>query len=116
MENIVGLYTRPAENAIVICVDEKTQIQALDRTQSELPLRSGNPRQQTATSKINRTVSLIAALAVHTGEITAKTITSNNTENFLKFIKGLDCKYRNKKPHIIADNLSVHKHKYVKDG
>jgi putative transposase len=115
MLNIVGLYMNPPENAIVICVDEKTQIQALDRTQPELPMRSGNPKRQTATYKRNGTVSLIAALAVHTGEITAKTIKSNNAVNFLKFLKNLDRKYRNKKLHIIADNLSIHKHKDVKD-
>ena len=114
MMNIIGLYMSPPENAIVICVDEKTQIQALDRTQPELPLRSGNPKRQTATYKRNGTVSLIAALSVHTGEVTAKTINSNNAENFLKFLKRLDRKYRNKKIHIIADNLSIHKHKDVK--
>ena len=115
MVNIVGLYMNPPENAIVICVDEKTQIQALDRTQPELSLRSGNPRRQTATYKRNGTVSLIAALAVYTGEITAKTIESNNAENFLKFLKKLDRKYRNKKLHVIVDNLSIHKHKDVKE-
>ncbi len=115
MTNIVGLYMSPPENALVICVDEKTQIQALDRTQPELPLRPGNPKRQTATYKRNGTVSLIAALAVHTGEVTAKTIKSNNAENFLKFLKSLDRKYRNKELHIIADNLSVHKHKDVKE-
>ena len=115
MTNIVGLYISPPENALVICVDEKTQIQALDRTQPELPLASGKPKRQTATYKRNGTVSLIAALAVHTGEVTAKTIKSNNAENFLKFLKSLDRKYRNKKLHIIADNLSIHKHKDVKE-
>ena len=114
MVNIIGLYMNPPENAIVICVDEKTQIQALDRTQPELPLRSGNPKRQTVTYKRNGTVPLIAALAVHTGEVTAKTIKSNNAENFLKFLKNLDRKYRNKKIHVIADNLSIHKHKDVK--
>ena len=115
MTKIVGLYMSPPENALVICVDEKTQIQALDRTQPELALRAGNPRRQTATYKRNGTVSLIAALAVHTGEVTAKTIKSNNAEDFLKFLKSLDRKYRNKKLHIIADNLSVHKHKDIKE-
>jgi len=115
MLNVVGLYMNPPENALVISVDEKTQIQALDRTQPELPLRKGNPKRQTATYKRNGTVSLIAALAVHTGEVTAKTISSNNAENFLKFLKTLDRKYRNKKLHIIADNLSIHKHKDVKE-
>lgn len=114
MTKIVGLYMSPPKNALIICVDEKTQIQALDRTQPELPLKAGNPKRQTATYKRNGTVSLIAALAVHSGEITAKTMESNNAENFLKFLKTLDRKYRNKKLHIIADNLSIHKHKDVK--
>jgi len=114
MLNIIGLYMNPPENALVICVDEKTQIQALDRTQPELPLRSGNPKRQTTTYKRNGTVSLIAALAVHSGEITGKTIDSNNAKNFLKFLKHLDRKYRNRKLHIIVDNLSIHKHKDVK--
>jgi transposase len=115
MINIVGLYMKPPENAIVLCVDEKTQIQALDRTQPELPLKAGNPKRQTATYKRNGTVSLIAALAVHTGEVTATTMKSNNAANFLSFLKRLDRSYRNKKLHIIADNLSVHKDKDVKE-
>lgn len=114
MINIVGLYMDPPENAIVLCVDEKTQIQALDRTQPLLPLKSGHPKRLTATYKRNGTVSLIAALAVHTGEITAKTVKSNNAVNFLKFLKKLDRMYRGKKLHIIVDNLSVHKNKEVK--
>ena len=115
MVNIVGLYMKPPENAIVLCVDEKTQIQALDRTQPELPLKAGNPKRLTATYKRNGTVSLIAALAVHTGEVTATTMKSNNAANFLSFLKRLDRSYRNKKLHIIADNLSVHKDKAVKE-
>jgi putative transposase len=114
MINIVGLYMNPPDNAIVLCVDEKTQIQALDRTQPLLPLRSGQPKRHTATYKRNGTVALIAALAVHTGEITAKTITTNNAVNFLKFLKKLDRTYRGKKLHLIVDNLSVHKNKEVK--
>lgn len=112
---IVGLYMDPPENAMVLCVDEKTQVQALDRTQPELPLRTGRPKRQTVTYKRNGTVSLIAALAVHDGEITANPIKSNNAENFLRFLKKLDRKYRNKKLHIIVDNLTVHKHKDVKE-
>ena len=113
MINIVGLYLNPPEKALVLCVDEKTQIQALDRTQPELPLRSGQPRRQTATYKRNGTVSLIAALAVHTGEITAQPIERNNAENFLKFLKKLDRTYRNVKLHIIVDNLATHRQKEV---
>lgn len=114
MINIIGLYMNPPENALVLCVDEKTQIQALDRTQPELPMITGKPKRQTNTYKRNGTVSLIAALAVHQGEIIAKTIDKNNSTNFLKFLKKLDRTYRNKKLHIIVDNLSGHKHKDVK--
>jgi len=115
MVDIVGLYMNPPENAIVLCVDEKTQIQALDRTQPVLPLKEKAPKRMTATYKRNGTVSLIAALAVHTGEVTAKTIPSNNAVNFLSFLKKLDRTYRNRTLHIIVDNLAVHKNKAVKE-
>jgi len=115
MINIVGLYMNPPENAIVLCVDEKTQIQALDRTQPILPLKEKAPKRLTTTYKRNGTIALIAALAVHSGEITAKTIKRNNAENFLAFLKKLDRTYRNKKLHIIVDNLSVHKNQTVKE-
>lgn len=114
MTEIIGLYMNPPENALVLCVDEKTQIQALDRTQPELPLRQGNPKRQTATYKRNGVVSLVAALSVHKGEITARTMQSNNASNFLGFLKSLGTKYSGKQLHIIADNLSVHKHKDIK--
>lgn len=115
MLTIIGLYMSPPTNAIVLCVDEKTQIQALDRTQPELPMRRGNPKRLTATYKRNGTTALIAALAVHSGEITANTIESNNTETFLSFLKKLDRKYRNKHLHIIVDNHSTHKNKIIKE-
>lgn len=114
MLNIVGLYLNPPTNAIVLCVDEKTQIQALDRTQPELPLRTGNPKRLTATYKRNGVVNLIAALAVHHGEVIANTMESNNADNFLKFLKKLAKNYPKKDLHIIADNLSIHKHESVK--
>jgi len=114
MTDIIGLYMNPPENALVLCVDEKTQIQALDRTQPELPLRKGNAKRQTATYKRNGVVSLVAALSVHKGDITAKTMDSNNANNFLLFLKSLRRKYRSKELHIIVDNLSVHKHKDIK--
>jgi putative transposase len=115
MLNVIGLYLNPDKNAMVLSVDEKTQIQALDRSQPELPLRSGNAKRLTATYKRNGTVSLIAALAVHHGEITAQTIEKNNHENFLKFLKKLYRKYPKKHLHIIADNLTVHQHKKIND-
>jgi putative transposase len=114
MLNVVGLYMDPPENALVLSVDEKTQIQALDRSQPELPLRPGNPKRLTATYKRHGTVSLIAALSVHDGEVTANTIEKNNAQNFLKFLKKIYRKYPKKHLHVIADNLNVHKHKDVK--
>lgn len=113
MLDVVGLYLDPPDNAIVLSVDEKTQIQALDRTQPLLPLTFGKPKRLTTTYKRNGTVCLIAALAVHQGEIIARTMDSNNADNFLKFLKNLYRKYPHKHLHIIADNLSVHKQKDV---
>lgn len=114
MLNVIGLYMYPPENALVLSVDEKTQIQALDRSQPELPLRAGNPRRLTATYKRHGTVSLIAALSVHDGKITANTMDRNNSQNFLRFLKKIYRKYPKKHLHVIADNLNVHKHKDVK--
>jgi transposase len=113
MVDIVGLYLDPPENALVLSVDEKTQIQALDRTQPELPLRAGNPRRLTTTYKRHGTVNLMAALAVATGEITAREVPRNNSDNFLKFLKYIDRKYTNVQIHLIMDNLTVHKSKKV---
>lgn len=113
MLNIVGLYLSPPKNALVLCVDEKTQMQALDRTQPELPLRPGNPKRLTTTYKRHGTVSLIAALAVHTGDITAKAIKKNDSTTFLAFLKKLYRDNPGKELHVIVDNLSVHKEKTV---
>jgi len=113
MLNVVGLYLNPPENALVLSVDEKTQIQALDRTQPELPLRSGLAKRHTATYKRHGTVALIAALAVHQGQITAEPIDKNNNEAFLAFLKKLYRKYPGVHLHVIVDNLNVHKHKNV---
>lgn len=114
MLEIVGLYLDPPDNALVLCVDEKTQIQALDRTQPELPLQAGRPRRLTTTYKRHGTVGLRAALDVHSGQILATPIDRNDGEGFLKFLKKLDRTYRGKTLHIIADNFSAHKHHKVK--
>jgi transposase len=115
MINIVGLYMNPPDNALVLCVDEKTQIQALDRTQPVLPLKEKAPKRLTATYKRNGTVALLAALSVHQGEVTAKAVEKNNAESFLIFLKELYRKYPRKHLHVIVDNLTVHKHKTVQE-
>lgn len=113
--DIIGLYLDPPAGALVLSVDEKSQIQALDRTQPELPMRSGNPRRQTATYKRNGTTCLLAALEVHHGGVQARCVDSNNSENFLKFLKHLYRTYPGVELHVILDNLSVHKHKDIKE-
>lgn len=112
---ILGLYLDPPDNALIFSVDEKSQIQALDRTQPELPLRPGNPKRHTATYTRHGTTCLLAALAVHEGTITGKCVDRNSRHEFLAFLKRL---YRNnphKHLHIIADNLPLHKHSDVMD-
>jgi transposase len=110
---IVGLYLDPPDNAVVLCVDEKSQLQALDRTQPELPLRPGNAKRQTATYKRNGTTCLLAAFAVHSGEVTGRCVDRNNHTTFLNFLKHLYRLYPHKHLHVIADNLSLHKHAEV---
>ena len=112
---IVGLYMNPPENALVLCVDEKSQLQALDRTQPELPLRPGTPKRQTATYKRNGTTCLLAALSIHDGNITGRCVDRNNHTTFLKFLKYLYRRHPRKRLHIIIDNLSLHKQKQVKE-
>lgn len=110
---ILGLYLNPPENALVLCVDEKSQIQALDRTQPLLPMRPGNPKRLTATYKRNGTTCLLAALAVHAGTVEGRCVESSNHEEFLKFLKSLYRKFPGKHLHVIVDNLAVHKHQKV---
>ena len=110
---IIGLYMEPPVNALVLCVDEKSQIQALDRTQPLLPMRCGEAKRLTATYKRHGTTCLLAALAVHEGAIEGRCVDSTKHENFLSFLKYLYRKYPQRELHIIADNLSSHKHKTV---
>ena len=112
---IIGLYMDPPENALVLSVDEKSHIQALDRTQPVLPLVPEKPKRLTATYTRHGTTCLLAALAVHEGTVQAKCVDQNSRHEFLAFLKRL---YRNnpgKELHIIADNLPLHKHPDVMD-
>lgn len=112
---IIGLYMEPPDNAIVLCVDEKSQIQALDRTQPLLPMRPGAAKRMTATYKRNGTTCLLAALSVHEGTVDGRCVDSNNHDSFLRYLKHLYRKFPRKELHVIVDNLSVHKHKAVTD-
>jgi len=112
---ILGLYLDPPENALVLSVDEKSQIQALDRTQPQLPMRAGEPRRLTATYKRHGTTCLLAALSVHDGEVTARCRDKNDHATFLAFLKTLYRKYPGRHLYVICDNLSVHKHTEVRE-
>lgn len=110
---ILGLYLDPPDNALVLSVDEKTSIQALDRTQPMLPLEPDRPRRQTATYTRHGTTCLLASLAVHSGEVAGRCVDRNTHQEFLGFLKFLYRKYPGKHLHIIMDNLTTHKHREV---
>lgn len=112
---ILGLYLDPPANSLVLSADEKSQIQVLDRTQPELPLRPGKPRRLTHTYKRHGTTSLLAALVLHEGEISGRCVDSHDHSSFLRFLKHLYRKYPRKHLHVIADNLSAHKHSEVRE-
>lgn len=114
--DIVGLYMNPPENAIVLSVDEKTQIQALDRTQPGLPLGPGRIGSRTHDYKRNGTASLFAAFNILTGKVIGKVANSTNSKEFLSFLKLVNRRTNpDKDLHIILDNLSAHKTKEVQD-
>ena len=106
--DVVGLYMNPPENAIVLCVDEKTQIQALDRTQPLLPMRPHQVERYTHDYKRNGITSLFAALEVATGGVTGACYQRHRHEEFLAFLKLLARTYPRKQLHLIVDNASSH--------
>jgi transposase len=109
IRDIVGLYLDPPERAIVLSVDEKTQIQALDRTQPMLPLRPGQVERHTHDYKRNGTTSLFAALNVATGEVTQEARARHTATDFLAFLRRIDRVYPDQDLHVILDNVSTHK-------
>ncbi len=113
VRDVVGLYMNPPENAIVVCVDEKTQIQALDRTAPILPLRPGVPEKQTHDYKRNGTTTLFAALEVATGKVTDSCYERHTNTEFLAFLKLVAKAYPRRKLHVVCDNYATHKHPNV---
>ena len=115
LEDVVGLYLSPPEHALVFCLDEKTQIQALDRTQPGLPMKKGRAGTMTHDYKRNGTTTLFAALDVLKGEVIGQCMKRHRHQEFLKFLKAID---RGTPSHLdihcIADNYSTHKHPRVK--
>jgi transposase len=114
IRDVVGLYLNPPDKAIVLCLDEKSQVQALDRTAPVLPLRLGMPEKQTADYVRHGTTTLFAALEVATGKITDACYPRHRHEEFLRFLKQVAKAYPRRKLHIVCDNYATHKHPAVK--
>jgi transposase-like protein/transposase len=110
VRDVVGLYLNPPHNAIVLCVDEKSQIQALNRTQPLLPLRPGLPERATHDYKRNGTTTLFAALEVATGTVTDRCYDRHGKAEFLDFLKLIAKAYPRQKLHVVLDNYHTHKH------
>ena len=109
VRDIVGLYLSPPERAVVLCVDGKSQIQALDRTQPVLPMRPGLPERRTSDSKRNGTTSLFAALNIATGEVIGKCYRKHRAIEFKKFLSLIDKAVPAElEVHLVLDNYSTH--------
>ena len=114
LTDVVGLYLNPPEKALVLCVDEKSQIQALDRTQPGLPLKKGRCGTMTHDYKRNGTTTLFAALEVLEGKVVGQCYARHRHQEFLKFLHRLDQEFPGDlKLHVVMDNYGTHKHPRV---
>src|SRR5215475_10008046 len=105
--DVVGLYLNPPQNALVLCVDEKTGIQALDRTQPLLPLSAKKPRSWTNEYVRHGTQSLLAALEIATGKVLAHVKQRRTSVTFLRFMEEVVAGYVDKDLHVVLDNLNI---------
>ena len=114
LTDVVGLYLNPPEKAIVLCVDEKSQIQALDRTQPGLPIKRGRAGTMTHDYKRNGTTTLFAALRTLDGSVVGQCLPRHRHQEFLKFLRHLDREFPgDRELHLIVDNYGTHTHKNV---
>ncbi len=110
VRDVVGLYMNPPDHAVVLCVDEKSQVQALDRTQPLLPMRLGFPEQRTHDYCRHGTTSLFAALDVASGEVLGRCYRQHRHEEFLRFLRVIDKEFpKDLELHLILDNYGTHK-------
>jgi transposase len=107
--DVVGLYLAPPQNAVVLCVDEKSQIQALDRTAPMLPMQPGLPERRTADYVRHGTTTLFAALEIATGTVTAACQPRHRHQEFLRFVKQVAKAYPDRDLHLVMDNYAAHK-------
>jgi len=116
VRDIVGLYLNPPERALVLCVDEKSQIQALDRTQPLLPLRPGQAERRTHDYKRHGTTSLFAALDVKAGTIIGKCMPRHRADEFRRFLDTVEKNVpADLDVHVVMDNASSHKTTLIRD-
>ena len=114
LTDVVGLYLNPPQQAIVLCVDEKSQIQALDRTQPGLPLKKGRCGTMTHDYKRHGTTTLFAALEVLQGRVIGQCYARHRHQEWLKFLRRLDEEFPGPVPlHLVMDNYGTHKHPRV---
>ncbi len=113
VRDVVGLYLNPPEKALVLCVDEKSQIQALNRTAPMLPLRPGLPERATHDYKRNGTTTLFAALEIATGKVTDQCYDRHGRAEFLDFLKKVAKAYPRRDLHVVLDKYHTHKHAEV---
>jgi transposase len=114
LEDIVGLYLNPPEHAVVLCADEKSQIQALDRTQPGLPMKKGRCGTMTHDYKRNGTATLFAALDALEGKVISMCDDRHRHQEWLKFLRAIDYVVpEDKQIHMIVDNYATHKHPRV---
>jgi transposase len=113
--DIIGLYLHPPENAIVLCVDEKSQIQALNRTQKVLPMQPGHAEQRTHDYVRHGTTTLFAGLEIATGKVTGLCKQRHRHQEFLAFLKHVARAYPDQELHLVMDNYATHKRVEVRD-
>jgi len=117
LHDIVGLYINPPDHAIVLSVDEKSQIQALDRTQPGLPMKKGRAGTMTHDYKRHGTTTLFAALDVLEGKVIGQCMKRHRHQEFIRFLNAIDARVTRKKTvHVILDNYATHKHPKVLEG
>src|SRR6266511_3401753 len=113
--DVVGLYLNPPDQAVVLCADEKSQIQALDRTQPSLPMKRGRAGTMTHDYKRNGTTTLFAALDVVTGRVIGQCLPRHRNGEFLRFLRTIDRAVpKHLAVHLIVDNYGTHTHDNVK--
>jgi len=114
LRDVVGLYVNPPAHAIVLSVDEKSQIQALDRTQPGLPMKKGRAGTMTHDYKRNGTTTLFAALNVLEGKVIGRCMPRHRHQEFIRFLNAIDAEVPGKRAiHVVLDNYATHKHPEV---